>query len=284
VIDPRIKFIEKDPHTINRKDKNDHRILQYYLNLIDLDNKIYIDIGCSTNPQTPLPYIFDADHCIFFECDPEKIQIWRTGGPRLPDGKRAFQKLLQLPNFALITKKVTPYNIGEIIENIIGRKDPKFVDIDIDGYDYYVLRSILESHKPSLIMAEINEKIPPPIKFTVNYDSNWCYDGSHFYGMSLSKFCELAEEYSYDVINLSFNNVFAVHKNKNPGLQTFKDAELYEAFYRSLRLNPTGVHNASIFNHNENMDHLLLMPPGDALDELNRIFEPKYRDKYSAYI
>ena len=49
----------------------------------------------------------------------------------------------------------------------------------------------LRSFGRVFICAEINEMIPPPIKFAVRYDPSYRWQGSHFFGQSLSQLHEL---------------------------------------------------------------------------------------------
>jgi len=98
-----------------------------------------------------------------------------------------------------------------------------FLNIDIDGYDYYVLDAILSTYRPHLITAEINENIPPPIKFSILYTKNGSWNGwsgkssDHFFGMSISKLYDLCIKHSYDLINLNYNNAFLMPHETNIG-------------------------------------------------------------------
>jgi len=240
--------------------------------LVDKDNKFYIDIGSSFEYNLSRQRIFDSSRTIFFECDPQKVANFRSSDP---------VGTANLPNFILVDDKATPDNIVEHIQNATDNPNPKLVDLDIDGYDYYVLEAILEAGiLPSLILAEINEKIPPPIKFTVKYWSEYWFteqnitgttNDSHFYGMSLSKFYELANKYGYDVINLTFNNVYAVRRDKNPGLKAFEASELYDTFYKNLRLSGA----APMFDYNANMDPLLTLSPEEGINFLRFHYESR---------
>ena len=265
--------MKNNPTVINDNTNNDKEVLETYMNLVDPDNTFYIDIGSSTEFNISNDRILASEQTIFFECDPPKVAAYNN---------------IQRPNFSMISEKVTPDNILELIQNITSNNNPKLVDMDIDGYDYFVLDSLLSKIKPSLLVAEINEKIPPPIKFTVNYwpeywftDLNVCGNGldTHFYGMSLSKFYELAHKYDYDVINLTFNNVYAVRKDKNPGLKTFEANELYDIFYKKLRLSGA----ANMFHYNANVDVLLSITPEEGISFLNTFYQ-KYKGKYELYI
>jgi hypothetical protein len=210
-----------DAKEINKNINDDKTVLQTYMSLLNIEkNGFYIDIGASFIHNLSNSAIEKSDFTVFCECDPTKhVHLVKQRG-----------------NIGVITKKITPENIiglltKEINESFIDR-DPDLVDIDIDGYDYYVLEALLKEYKPTLIVAEINEKIPPPIKFTVKYHQDYWWDVSHFYGMSISKASELFEKNGYEIINLTFNNVYAIKKQENKNFPVYTAEEAYDTFYK----------------------------------------------------
>ena len=228
---------------------------------VDIENKFYIDIGCSFNPNTPLGLVKDSDISIFCEYDLSKVE---RGG---------YKQWVSRDNFNLVTEKITPENVVEIFSKITDRKDPKFLDLDIDGYDFYVLEALLKGgYRPSLIMAETNEKIPPPIKFSVKYHPDYQWDGSHMFGMSLAKADELFQEYEYDIVGLAFNNVYAVPKEDSGKFDTYSYEEAYDRFYRNANWE---FH----FSHNLNVGRALYMSPEDAIKFFVDFFA-EYEGKY----
>lgn len=243
---------------INNNTNDTRFVLSRYMELIEPGNTFYIDIGSSYQSNLDQKLIEDSEICLFFDCDPNK---------------QGFKKLEMInKNFHFIDKKVTPDNIIETIQKFTPRTNPKIIDLDIDGYDFYVLESILQQTQPSLIVAEINEKIPPPIKFTVKYDKDYWWDGTHFYGVSLSKIYELFDKFNYDVINLTHNNVFAVRKEFNPGLKAFRPIELYDKFYINANWE-------QYFSYNKNVKHFLALETSTAYEEISFYFRT-YFGKY----
>jgi len=75
-------------------------------------------------------------------------------------------------------------------------------DIDIDGYDYFVLDELLSAFRPAIICAEINEVIPPPIKFTVKWHPSYVWGENHFFGQSICQLNLLCEKYDYALVEL----------------------------------------------------------------------------------
>jgi hypothetical protein len=181
-------------------------------------NRFVIDIGCSYETNIPLDVISSAGVAIFCECDEAKADRMSAHLPRSAN---------------LIRRAITPGNVVYTIRSVTDRTDPTFLDLDIDGYDYFVLEAILKSYSPVMIMAEINEKIPPPIRFAVKYSDDYKWDASHFFGMSLSKLTDLLDRFGYDLVDLTYNNAFAIQRDMNPGLKAYSADEAYGLFYRS---------------------------------------------------
>lgn len=241
----------------------DKKEIQEILNEIDNGDKIYIDVGCSYISNLPEKFILNGNKTLFFEIDSEKASQWTNSN-----------------NFEIINEKVTPDNVCELIFSRIGKnKNITFLDIDIDGYDFFVLESLLKENRPYLIVAEINEKIPFPIKFSVKYKKTYSWGCNHFYGMSLAKFNELAEKYEYDLIELTANNVYAIRRDKNIKFKKFSAEQIYNEKYKNLRLD----NKLQDFDYNLNVDYWLSLNENECLKEINNFFK-NYKDEYEIYI
>ena len=138
---------------------NDQQVIKKFLDKTDKGEKIYVDIGSSYESNLPKEIIKDGNKTLFFEMDSIKASAWKNDH-----------------NFEIINQKVTPNNVYDLIfEKISKDSEITFIDIDIDGYDFHVLNNLLQKTRPFLITAEINEKIPPPIKFSVKYNDNYFF-------------------------------------------------------------------------------------------------------------
>jgi hypothetical protein len=103
--------------------------------------------------------------------------------------------------------RATPDNIVPLLNSYEIDKDFSVLSLDIDGNDYWVLRAILKEFRPRLIVSEINEKIPPPIRFVVRYDPDFQLR-HHFFGYSISLLADLCDEFDYVLLDLEYNNAF----------------------------------------------------------------------------
>jgi hypothetical protein len=205
-------------------------------------------------------------------------QNWAGLAVELDEGKFAklAKRYRKFPLVSLARTRVNPDNIVSLLMGHNIAKDFGFLSLDIDGYDYYVLQSLLADFQPALIFAEINEKIPPPIKFTVKFDASYSWDESHFYGQSISQLYELAKIHSYDLVHLEYNNAFLVPRRINtlPALTP-------EAAYKSGYVDRPD--RKQRFAYNADMEPLLTMPAEQAIASLNHTFS-RHAGKFNCSI
>jgi hypothetical protein len=142
------------------------------------------------------------------------LDLYRNGWDGLAvevDGAK-FAALAELyatrPKVRLSRGRITPANVVALLAAAETPRDFAFLNLDIDGFDYFVLESILSKYRPALICAEINEKIPPPIRFTVVYSDSYEWDMSWFYGQSIAQLDVLRARHDYALVQLEYNNAF----------------------------------------------------------------------------
>ena len=219
--------------------------------LLELPTKFFVDIGAANDPNESQSELLlrNGWSGLMFECNPDKF---------IPLTKRMREYPVKV-----ISQKVTPNNIIQLLQDSDVPND-FYLSLDIDGYDFYVLSKILTVYKPQLIISEINEKIPPPIKFTVNYDPEYWWDVSHFYGYSISM---LEHIKGYKVESLDFNNVIMT-----PGVQEIPLTDLYRDGYWNM----AGGRPA----YNEDFDSIYTMSHDDQINFINEKFK-KFAGKYT---
>lgn len=171
------------------------------------DTGVYIDIGCSgCTPSLPYSKVCSSKFALLFEPNEHDFNI-----------SRAQYRTAQ--NVHVYNDIISPENINEKIAlPLLASKleDSVFIaDIDIDGYDFSVAQTLIKKIRPLFLIVEINESIPPLIKFEVLYDNKYTRTQGHFFGASICKMQELTE-YGYDMVQLFFNTLIFIDKNKNP--------------------------------------------------------------------
>ncbi|HEX8473540.1 MAG TPA: hypothetical protein VF666_05875 [Pyrinomonadaceae bacterium] len=169
-----------------------------------------------------------------------------------------------LPDVSLCRISVTPYNVLPLLEAYAIERSFSVLNVDIDSYDYWVLDAILTRYRPSIVITEINEKIPPPIKFRVKYDPNFQLR-EHFYGYSIACLEELCAHRGYALIDLEYNNAFLA-----PTELAGARALTTEAAYRQGYLERADRREK--FQRNENMEILHSVCPEEGMRFIRQFF------------
>lgn len=118
--------------------------------------------------------------------------------------------------------RVDPNNVLSLLEEFDIESDFGVLCLDIDGNDYWVLNAILSKFRPGLVVTEINENIPPPLRFLIKFDPEFQLR-HHFYGYSIAALGDLCEKYEYGILQLEYNNAFLAPRQLCGG--GFRDAE-----------------------------------------------------------
>ena len=178
----------------------------------------------------------------------------------------------RFPGSALFRGRVTPENVLNVLRAAETPDDFGVLSLDIDGYDFFVLDRLLTSYRPAVICAEVNEKIPPPLRFTVRYTPGYSWDGSHFYGQSISQLNVLCERYDYVIVELEYNNAFLMPAAISP--QSMSPEHAYRTGYAGRSDRRTK------FPWNADMEQLQVLDPDDAVEFLRARFA-RYEGMYS---
>ena len=159
---------------------------------------------------------------------------------------------------------ISPENVSEILRSYSIEPDFGLLSIDIDGNDYWVLDAILSKYRPRLLVAEYNEKIPPPVKFKVKFDPAFELR-HHFFGYSISKLDDLLQRYDYALLEIEYNNAFLAPK-ETPGVDAKAIIDAYDKGYRNRPDRRTK------FPMNENMEILQTLSPKDCVVFLDNFY------------
>lgn len=177
-----------------------------------------------------------------------------------------------LPDVRLFRCAVTPRTLVSLFELAGVPHEVDFVNLDVDSFDRDLLIPLLaSSYRPRLICVEVNEKIPPPIRFAVRYSPDYQHTSNHlddhFYGQSIAELAAVCARYAYDLVALEYNNAFLMPHE----LALFPALDAARA-YRTYYLERPDRRQR--FPWNAAMEPLLCMPPPEALAFLRRQFAP----------
>ena len=158
----------------------------------------------------------------------------------------------------------TPGHVASLLRSYGIEKDFEVLSLDIDGNDYWVLKAILAEFRPRLIVAEINEKIPPPLRFITKYDPDFQLR-HHFYGFSIMSLADLCRQHEYAILELEYNNAFLAPK-KLAGARAIDAETAYRTGYldRSDRKEK--------FPLNFDLEEVHSLRPAEALHYLNDFY------------
>ncbi len=262
-----INYIKAKHRGFSKHDEE--KIILYIIGQLSIskENQFFVDIGagdgiCASNTFALYSNNWNG---LAFECNSNKF------------AELATLYYNEVPYVMLSNNKVNPENIEYLLKYHQVPKEFGFLSLDIDGYDYFVLDKIMGLYRPSLICTEINERIPPPIKFTVRWDPDYVWPQNHFYGQSISQLYTLCLKYDYALVKYHYVNAFLVPKELNNKWKCLKPEEAYREGYlekadRKVR-----------YWYNADMEEIFNLSPENAIKFINDYFS-KYEGKYLCYL
>ena len=232
-------------------------LIQQYIKELKIEKRFCVDIAASDGVTMSNTYSLFREgwEGLAVECGAQNFA-------RLAKTYRDFQGV------NLARCKVTPPNVVSLLKGNELPTNFGVLNLDIDGYDYFVLEQILGEFRPSLICAEVNEIIPPPVKFTVKWDPNYAWREDHFFGQSLSQLCSLCPRFRYSLVGLHYNNAFLVPSEMNP----YPSLTPEEAYQKGYVNQPD---RKEIFHWDINLEPLLSMSPEEAVAFINQFFSDR---------
>ncbi|MGA9997987.1 MAG: hypothetical protein WBP93_21420 [Pyrinomonadaceae bacterium] len=175
------------------------------------------------------------------------------------------------PDVSLCRFHITPHNVVPLLRAYEVEQEFSLLSLDIDGYDYWVLEELLTHYRPRIIVSEINEKIPPPIRFVVKFNPDFTLR-HHFYGYSIKMLEELCRKHRYAIVNLEYNNVFLVAEE----ICTVPRLTAEEAYHKGYLDRPDRLEKLPF---NRDMEILHSLSPEEALKFLQKFYS-KFEGEY----
>jgi hypothetical protein len=240
-------------------------ILRRYLDELAIDKGFCVDIGASdgVTMSNTLALYMNGWNGLAVEYDPAAFSALAA-------------TYANFPKVLLARCAVTPANVLGLLAGFNVPGNFGVLSLDIDGYDFFVLEQILTGYRPALVCTEINENIPPPLKFTVKWNPDYAWHRDHFFGQSLSQLHTLCVRHNYALVELHYNNAFLI-----PRELTRRPALSAEEAYRTGYLDKPDRRKK--FPWNEDMEELLHLRPEEGLAFINKAFG-KYKGMFDASI
>lgn len=245
----------------------EYQHLAHIFSSIGIPIEYVIDIAASDGVTQSCTYPFykQGANGIALEMDPSKFASLSA-------------TYASFPEVILLRTRVTPSTIGTLLTSLDCPLNPSLLNLDIDSFDLELIEAILGTGiRPAVISMEINEKIPPPIYFSVKYDQDRYWAGDHFYGCSLTAASSIVKPFGYFLESLQFNNAIFIRSDYQ---KSTADLSALDAYTRGYVLRPD---RELLFPWNRDFDNVIEMDTEDALKFISEFFEP-YSGAYDLYI
>jgi hypothetical protein len=121
---------------------------------------------------------------------------------------RQFGSFVQSGKLTFLHRFVNRDSINEIIEKGKFSGEIDLLSIDIDGNDYWVWEA-LSQVQPRVVVVEYNAVFRPPIAVVADYEEDFVWDGTSYYGASLKAFESLASQKGYVLVGCSLSGINA---------------------------------------------------------------------------
>ncbi len=261
--DKGIKVTRKPKVTGKTSFFNEELIIAKLLKSIPNHSRYVIDIAAADGLWLSNTYsLYNQGYAgICVEYDPERFA-------RLADWYQFYEDV------CLLRTKATPLNILELLHTCECPQEFGVLNLDIDSYDHHILARMLTAYRPQVMCVEINESMPVPVKFTVDYDPEHYWKNDRFMGQSLSMLHELCQKHNYDLVEVEYNNAFYVAREHN----TFPALEPAAAFKTGF-LDKTD--RVGIFINNGPYEKVYSMTPEEVVTFYKELFDQKYKGKYT---
>ncbi|MEO6655703.1 MAG: hypothetical protein ABIO36_06430 [Pyrinomonadaceae bacterium] len=238
----------------------EQQIIDKYVESLKINSRTAVDIGAGDGIRSSNTFHLFSDG-------------WKGVGIEVDEAKyeRLKKTYSSFAGVAASNEMISPGNASDVLTTYSVERDFGILSLDIDGNDYWVLDAILSNYRPQLIISEYNEKIPPPIKFTVEFDPDF-YLRNHFFGYSIAKLDDLLQKHNYALLEVEYNNVFLAPKELAGAFGKSAEAAYREGYRdRSDRKEK--------FPSNENMEILHSLEPEAGIEYLEKFYQ-EHRGKY----
>lgn len=186
-------------------------ILDYLLFSLKVEKPKFIEIGVGDYSESNTRFLFERT-----SCEGLIIDIIDNFENKVKKNTKLWKG-----NLKILNKKITPSNFLSTLENSNFKEKIDLFSLDIDSYDYWVLKEIPKKFC-KLIVVEFNPYFGGDLKITVPLDENFNRTSYHYsnlcFGASLRGIIELLKNKGFIFLgtNLFRNNAFFIN-------QDFKD-------------------------------------------------------------
>ena len=197
-------------------------ILQYIFDNIKFTNKKGLEICCGSGIQCNLTNLIHNNNidCLYFDKNEKLYQKGLIYWDKFDHNPLYIQDYLTLEKL-----KNHIYNYGF-------NGDIDILSLDIDGIDYWFMKSLKEYINPRVIVLEFQDIIPSDLSITVPYKekfsgwNKWAKGGPNYSGCSLKLFIKLLDNYNFIGTENKGFNAFFIRKDIETNIDTITDINI----------------------------------------------------------
>jgi hypothetical protein len=119
-----------------------------------------------------------------------------------------FSTFMQSGKLTFLHKFVDRDSINEVFVNAQFSGEIDLLSIDIDGNDYWVWEAISEV-RPRVVVIEYNAVFRPPLAIVAEYNKDFAWNGTSYYGASLKALELLGLRKGYALVGCSLSGINA---------------------------------------------------------------------------
>jgi len=204
-INERINSCQKyqDSLSLNRYERQifsqngEDGILEEIFNRIGTTNLFFVEFGVGDGIQNNTLYLL--------------LKKWRgcwieANSKNTHKIKAKYDHLINGKELLLKGAMITAENVESIFHEMNIPEEFDLLSIDIDGNDYYVWKAI-NQYKPRVVVIEYNSIFPPSLDWVIEYDANFIWGGSSYFGASLRALEILGKIKGYKLVGCDFRGV-----------------------------------------------------------------------------
>ena len=188
-----LKYKDIAPAILGKSQKGQDSLLQYTFLALGVTNQYYVEFGARDG-------VLDSNTWFLRE--------------RLGWNGLLLDCMFENKEINLHKKVLTKDNIVDTFKEFSVPNEFDFLNIDIDGNDYWLLKSILEGgYRPRVIMVETNVRFSPETDLVQKYDENWYWQGSGWYGCSPRAMFRMALQHNYVPVHIHLDDMILVRQD-----------------------------------------------------------------------
>jgi hypothetical protein len=179
-------------------------VIEEIFKRVGLTNRFFVDIGVEDGTENNSLYLLHRGWSgVWLEASHERVLACHRNA-----------QVFMRDRLNVVESFVTAENIESLLSGAKCPRDLDFLSIDIDGNDYHIWKA-LQTFKPRVLAIEYNAVFPPQVSWVQDYVPSHVWDGTSYFGASLSALEKLGSEKGYVLVGCSFvgSNAFFVRRD-----------------------------------------------------------------------